>query len=152
MPVLKNVRYASDSDHSRYESELTLWAKSGHFAPQQKRRLFDHLIGAGQQRLRQVEAKRLRSLHVDDEIELGRLLDRDVSWLCPTQNLVNKLSGASKLVSLVRSVRNQTSRFNKLAKHVQGRQSYTDGKRVDLDAVRADERVHDDIERVRTAP
>ena len=30
MPVLKNVRYASDSDHSRYESELTLWANSGH--------------------------------------------------------------------------------------------------------------------------
>ncbi|MFZ2080337.1 MAG: hypothetical protein WAV38_27550 [Xanthobacteraceae bacterium] len=26
MPVLNNVRYASDSDHSRYESELTLWA------------------------------------------------------------------------------------------------------------------------------
>jgi hypothetical protein len=30
VPVLNNVRYASDSDHSRYESELTLWARSGH--------------------------------------------------------------------------------------------------------------------------
>jgi hypothetical protein len=29
VPVLNNVRYASDSDHSRYESELTLWANSG---------------------------------------------------------------------------------------------------------------------------
>jgi hypothetical protein len=29
VPVLNNVRYASDSDHSRYESELTLWATSG---------------------------------------------------------------------------------------------------------------------------
>jgi hypothetical protein len=28
--VLNNVRYASDSDHSRYESELTLWANNGH--------------------------------------------------------------------------------------------------------------------------
>jgi hypothetical protein len=27
VPVLNNVRYASDSDHSRYDSELTLWAK-----------------------------------------------------------------------------------------------------------------------------
>ena len=26
VPVLNNVRYASDSEHSRYESELTLWA------------------------------------------------------------------------------------------------------------------------------
>jgi hypothetical protein len=30
VPVLNNVRYASDSDHSRYESELTLWADSRH--------------------------------------------------------------------------------------------------------------------------
>jgi hypothetical protein len=29
VPVLNNVRYASDSDHSRYESELTLWANNG---------------------------------------------------------------------------------------------------------------------------
>jgi hypothetical protein len=29
VPVLNNVRYASDSDHSRYESELTLWARNG---------------------------------------------------------------------------------------------------------------------------
>ena len=28
VPVLNNVRYASDSDHSRYESELTQWATS----------------------------------------------------------------------------------------------------------------------------
>jgi hypothetical protein len=30
VPVLNNVRYASDSDHSRDESELTLWANNGH--------------------------------------------------------------------------------------------------------------------------
>jgi hypothetical protein len=29
LPVLNNVRYASDSDHSRYGSELTVWAISG---------------------------------------------------------------------------------------------------------------------------
>jgi hypothetical protein len=27
VPVLNNVRYASDSDHSRYESELTMGQK-----------------------------------------------------------------------------------------------------------------------------
>ena len=32
MPVLNNVRYASDSDHSRYEFELTLWANIGNRA------------------------------------------------------------------------------------------------------------------------
>src|ERR1700720_1482127 len=35
VPVLNNVRYASDSDHSRYESELTLWANNRLSAPQQ---------------------------------------------------------------------------------------------------------------------
>jgi hypothetical protein len=40
VPVLNNVRCASDSDHSRYESELTLWAKSGRWS-----HLFDHLVG-----------------------------------------------------------------------------------------------------------
>jgi hypothetical protein len=40
VPVLNNVRYASDSDHSRYESELTLWANKRHFAPQKNSNLF----------------------------------------------------------------------------------------------------------------
>jgi hypothetical protein len=30
VPVLNNVRYASVSDHSRYESESTLWANRRH--------------------------------------------------------------------------------------------------------------------------
>jgi hypothetical protein len=38
VPVLNNVRYASDSDHSRYESELTLWARSRQSAMQQNDR------------------------------------------------------------------------------------------------------------------
>jgi hypothetical protein len=38
VPVLNNVRYASDSDHSRYESELTLWAMYGQ-RPRCKRNL-----------------------------------------------------------------------------------------------------------------
>jgi hypothetical protein len=38
VPVLNNVRYASDSDHSRYESELTLWARSRHPS-------LDHFVG-----------------------------------------------------------------------------------------------------------
>ena len=49
MPVLNNVRYASDSDHSRYESELTLWATRRHYAAR-KTSLFDHLVGGGEKR------------------------------------------------------------------------------------------------------
>ena len=37
---------------------------------------------------RHVEAERLSGLEVDDELELGRLFDRNVSGLCAVQNLV----------------------------------------------------------------
>jgi hypothetical protein len=37
---------------------------------------FDHLVGAGEQRRRHVEAERLRRDQIQDEIEFGRLLDR----------------------------------------------------------------------------
>jgi hypothetical protein len=39
----------------------------------------DHLIGRGKQRLRDGEAQRLGSTQIDHEIELARLLHREVS-------------------------------------------------------------------------
>src|SRR5262249_37062443 len=51
--------------------------------------LFDHLVSAGEQRRRNLNPKRLRCNQVDDEIELGRLLHRQVARLRPSQNLVN---------------------------------------------------------------
>ena len=38
--------------------------------------LFDHLIGAREQHRRDCEAERLGGDQIDDQIELGRLLDR----------------------------------------------------------------------------
>jgi hypothetical protein len=40
---------------------------------------FDDLVGAGEQRRRHLEAECPRRLQVDDEFELGRLLDWQVS-------------------------------------------------------------------------
>jgi hypothetical protein len=66
-----------------------LWAAMCHFrthAPQQNGRgggavLFNYLIGAHLYRQRHLEAKRLRGLEVEHELELRRLFDRQVRGL-----------------------------------------------------------------------
>src|SRR5262245_42062395 len=51
--------------------------------------LFDHLVGAGEQHRRHLNAERLGGRQIDDEIEFGWLLDRDISGLRSAQNLVD---------------------------------------------------------------
>ena len=46
----------------------------------------DHLVGAQQERFGNREAERLGGGQIDDEIEFGRLLDRNVARLRPAQN------------------------------------------------------------------
>jgi hypothetical protein len=48
--------------------------------------LFDHLVGAGEQHRRHVEAEGLGGRQIDNEIEPGRLLDWNVGRLRPAQN------------------------------------------------------------------
>jgi hypothetical protein len=51
--------------------------------------LFDHLVGAGEQSRRYGDPKRFSSDQVDDKIELGRLLDRQIGGLRAAQYLVD---------------------------------------------------------------
>jgi hypothetical protein len=48
----------------------------------------DHLGRLDEDGLREGEAQGLGGLHVDDQVEPGRLLHGDVRWLGPLQNLV----------------------------------------------------------------
>jgi hypothetical protein len=52
-----------------------------------KRGLLDHVVGPQQQRVRDREAERLRRLQIDDELELGGLLDRLVGGLRALEDL-----------------------------------------------------------------
>src|SRR5215472_18299318 len=83
----------------------------------------DHLVGAQQERLRDRQPECLRSRKIDDESELCGLLDWDVTWLRPAQNLVDIIGGAPQQVGEVRSIGHQTSRFDVLPIKVHRRQS-----------------------------
>jgi hypothetical protein len=104
-----NVRCYSNSDHSRHECKLTLRATSGHSALQQRLALFDHLVGGGDQRLRECQAQRLSRLEVENKIELCGLFDGQIRWLRALQYLVHICCAASKEIGLACTIRHQTA-------------------------------------------
>ena len=98
---------------------------------------------------RHFEAERLGGRQIDDQIELGRLLDRDVSRLRPAQNLVDEVGGAPELVREVWSIGHQTARFNVLPSAVHRRQSRAHRQDVDAGPVGVHERVGTKIKCIR---
>src|SRR5215470_6976683 len=54
----------------------------------------DNLVGSHEYGLWDRQAQRLRGLEVDDQLELGRLLDRDVTGRRAPQDFVDERRGA----------------------------------------------------------
>ncbi len=67
---------------------------SGPLLRSKQHSLFDHLVGAGEQGRWHVEAERLGRSQIDDKLEFGWLLDRDVTWARSAQNSVYKVCGS----------------------------------------------------------
>src|SRR5262245_26112380 len=111
----------------------------------------DHLVGAGEQRRGNFKTESLRGRKVYDEIELSRLLDREICRFRHTQNLVDIVSGASIHVREVCSIGHQTSYFDPFPEHVHRRQSRGQRQRIDANAVGIHERVENDIKRLLVA-
>src|SRR5262244_685957 len=61
----------------------------------------DHLVGAGDDRRRHVDAERLRGLEIDDHLDLGRKFDRQIAGLRALQNLIDKRRGTARSLALV---------------------------------------------------
>jgi hypothetical protein len=65
----------------------------------QKTDLFDHLVGAHEQRRRRVEAARLRRPEVDDKFELRGPLHRQIAGLRARGNSVDEYAMRSNRLS-----------------------------------------------------
>ena len=86
------------------------------------RHSLDYLISAGKERGRYGKTKRLCGCQVDYQLKLGRLLDRKVGWLRPTQNLVDVLGGAPEQVCDICPIGHQAPTFNVVTNAVYRRQ------------------------------
>jgi len=63
-----------------------------------KNHSFDHLVGAGEQSIRNGEAEFIGGLEIEDQLECGGLFDGDVAGFRTLENLVHENGGAAKLV------------------------------------------------------
>ena len=77
--------------------------------------LLDHLVGTIYQRDRNVDAKCLGCLQVDDQLEFGRLLDGKVRWLRALEDSLNV--GCSPMIqgTVIRTIRDQRANAPSLA-------------------------------------
>jgi len=116
------VRTATDSGRKLYRAQSVETCHiRGPEQTQHELRLLDHLVGAGEQLWRHVEAERLRSDQADDQIESCWLLDRQITWSGPAENLVNIVASAPEEVREARSIRDKTTRFDIFATAVHRR-------------------------------
>src|SRR5439155_19781986 len=82
----------------------------------------NHFVRAEQQRLWDREAKRLRGLETDNQLELRRLRDGQIARLCPAQNPVDVARNDATRGWNIRPVGYQHPRFYKRSLLCQRRQ------------------------------
>jgi len=63
-----------------------------------KNRLLNHLIGSSEQRLSDCQAKRLGGLEIDEHLEFGGLLNRNITRFGSAKYLVDDFSSAPELI------------------------------------------------------
>ena len=97
-------------------------AKSGCEQSQQRRPLFDHLVGAGEHGWRDFEAERFGSFEVDYQLVFGRRLHREVGRLLALEDAINVTGGAPVLVDKIRPIGDQAAACDEVSAKVDGGQ------------------------------
>src|SRR5262245_49038813 len=107
-------------------------------ALQQARRigwLFDHLVGAGEQRGRHSEAERLGGLEVDHQLELDQGLDGKLARFRALENAVHIYRRTPKIIGPVEAVGEQAASFGEEAEWIDGGETISKRQRCDLYAM-----------------
>src|SRR5262245_45511881 len=69
----------------------------------------DHLVGKGEKAVRHREAERLGGLNIDNQLELGRLLHRQLGWLGALEHLARHDAGLAYDVGDVGAIAQETA-------------------------------------------
>src|SRR5262249_8720310 len=81
---------------------------------QRKAPLFDHLVGAGEQRLRHRKPHPLRRVEVDHQLIFRRRLHGQVRWLLALEDAVHVPGGKTKLLSTIGTVGYKAARYGEV--------------------------------------
>src|SRR6266478_4382569 len=99
--------------------------------------LFDHLVGEGEDRGRDLQPDCSRGLEIDDELELCGLLNGEVSRLGALQNLIHVCGGTPIVVRQIYPVCHKTSGIHKIPKRIHDRQLISRSQFDQLSSVRS---------------
>src|SRR5262245_27205152 len=106
-----------------------------HFEPPSSFTSLDHLVGARFQRLRNDQVESLGCLHVDDKLEAGRLLNREIGWLCTSQDTIDVGCGLPEQVDIVDPVAQKAALRDVIPIRIDRWQPETLSERDDLGAM-----------------
>src|SRR5262249_21982543 len=107
---------------------------------------FNHLVGACEQREWEGKTERLRGLHVDDQLDLRDLLDRQVRRPLAFEDAADVDSGLTIRIGNPGSVAHQAAGGHELARLVDRGHRVADGKLSELFDPSAEERIGADHE------
>src|SRR5262249_62399903 len=94
--------------------------------------LFDHLVGAGEEGFRNRKANRFRGFDVDNEFELGGLIDWQVGRRGAIENASYVDSGATISICCIIPIANKPALFDEFSVGVDGRNSVARRQSNDL--------------------
>src|SRR6266540_4216994 len=110
--------------------------------------LFDHLVGAREQRRRDFETKRTGRRQVDDKLELGGLYDREVGWLGALEDTTDITADLTMHLGQTRSVGHQPPDVRAFAHAIDGRNCMARRLRRKLDTAAVEEWISADHQSV----